>query len=60
MDDPNGTLPVTFAVAVDNAAIPPTFTATATRDGGPCDEKTQTVNQARTFGGDWPQTGVCP
>ena len=60
MDNPNGTLPVTFTVVVDNAAIPPTFTATATRNGGPCDTKIQTVIQDHTFGGNWPQSGICP
>ena len=61
MDDPNGVVPATFAVVVDNGANPPTFTATATRAGGPCGGKTQTVDQARTFGGNWPQAGTpCP
>ena len=60
MDDPNVTIPVTFTVVVNNAAVPPTFTATATRNGGPCNAETQTVNQARVFGGVWQQNGTCP
>ena len=60
MDNPNTALPVTFTVAVDNVANPPTFTATATRNGGGCDTETQTVDQTRTFGGIWKQTGACP
>ena len=65
MDDPNNIVPVTFAVVVNNVANPPTFTATATRNGGPCDGKIQTVDQARAFnvgvavGDTWPQSGTC-
>lgn len=62
MDNPNiaSRIPVTFSLAMNNAVVPPTFTATATRNGGPCDGLIQTVDQARTFGGDWPADGVCP
>ena len=48
MDDPNGVLPITFAVAGVGLN---TFTATATRNGGPCNGKTQTLDQNRTLGG---------
>ena len=58
MDNPNGVLPVTFAVTVV-AGPPPTFAATATRNGGACGGKTQTVDQTHAFGGNWPQNGVC-
>ena len=61
MDDPTGAIPATFTVVVNNGAVPPTFTATATRNGGPCNTKTQTVDQTHTFGGNWPQAGTpCP
>ena len=60
MDDPAGAVPATFAVAVNNGVNPPTFTATVTRNGGPCDTMTQTVDQTHAFGGTWPQNGVCP
>ena len=56
MDNPNGTLPVTFTLGNVAAA---TFTATATRNGGPCNGRTQAVDQAHGFGGNWPQNGVC-
>ena len=59
MDDPSGAVPATFTVVVNNGAAPPTFTATVTRNGGPCNAKTQTVNQAHAFGGTWPQSGTC-
>ena len=61
MDDPNGVIPVTFTVVV-GVGPPPTFTATATRNGGPCDTRTQTVDQAHVFTTPapiWPQTGTC-
>lgn len=57
MDDPNAdnTIPVEFSVAADAT----TFTATATRIGGPCNGKTQTITQTRARAGDWPETGEC-
>ena len=48
MDNPNGTLPVTFDVVGIGAN---TFTARATRNGGPCNGRTQTLDQNRTLGG---------
>lgn len=47
MDDPNGVLPMTFAVV----AGANTFTVTATRNGGPCNGMTQTLNENRVLGG---------
>ena len=47
MDNPNGSLPVTFTVA----AGANTFTVTATRNGGPCNNTTLTINENRVFGG---------
>ena len=62
MDNPNPDaegrpLPVNFTVALPT---PTTFTATATRVGGPCAGLTQTINQNRTRGGGWPESGQCP
>ena len=45
-----------FAIVVDNAANPPTFTATATRRAGPCaaaGSNTMTVNQLGTLTDTW-------
>ncbi|MBI3010980.1 MAG: hypothetical protein HYY58_00605 [Candidatus Omnitrophica bacterium] len=57
MDDPNigSPLPVTFRVDGGGAS----FTATATRIGGPCPERTLTIDQNRAFTGNWPSSGVC-
>ena len=57
MDDSNldTTIPVDFTVATGSV----TFTATATRVGGPCDTRTQTIDQDRAVGGTWPDTGEC-
>ena len=57
MDNPNGsTIPVIFSVGgVTKSA----FTATATRIGGPCDGKTQTLDENRAAGGTWPTSGAC-
>lgn len=63
MDNPNpGPLPVAFTVGVLPAppAAATTFIATATRDGGPCDDRTLTINHSRVQGGDWLGTGLCP
>mgnify|MGYP001618548396 CR=1 FL=1 len=51
IDDPNasGVAPVTFKV-VGGAA---TFTATATRNGGPCNGDTKTIDQDRNVAGTW-------
>ncbi|MBI4342304.1 MAG: prepilin-type N-terminal cleavage/methylation domain-containing protein [Candidatus Omnitrophica bacterium] len=50
MDNPNGNpaLPVTFTVGGIGLN---TFTVTATRNGGNCNGKTQTLDQNRTVGG---------
>ena len=59
MDDPNFPgIPVTYTVAVGGGGT--TFTATVTRNGGPCDGQTQTINQLRvlTSSGTW-NTGAC-
>lgn len=50
---------VQFDVAtVNNAAVPPTFTATATRAAsGPCPNNTITINETGALGGTWP---TCP
>jgi type IV pilus assembly protein PilE len=59
MDNPNvagDSLPVTFSTTMPTSV---TFTATAKRDGGPCNGKTQTIDQDRVFGGDWPADGGC-
>lgn len=57
MDNPNGSnMPVTFKVT---GVGPNTFKATATRNGGPCNNKTQTLDENRTAGGNWPSTGAC-
>jgi prepilin-type N-terminal cleavage/methylation domain-containing protein len=51
MDDPNlAAVPVAFKVTSPGPAFT-TFTATATRNGGPCNGQTQTINQLRTLGG---------
>lgn len=56
MDNPNlGSVPVAFAVSVVGA----TFTATATRVGGRCNTRTVTIDQSRTLGGTWPESGDC-
>lgn len=50
MDNPNGgVLPVTFSIAAGAA----TFTATAERNGGPCDTNVITIDQNRTIAGSW-------
>jgi prepilin-type N-terminal cleavage/methylation domain-containing protein len=57
MDNPNGTLPVTFAVPASGAS---TFTAQATRDaGGLCAGKVMTINEQRVLGGDWIPDPAC-
>ena len=53
MDDPNGVLPVAFTLV----AGANTFTATATRNGGPCNGLTETIDENRTIGGTWPPNG---
>lgn len=53
IDNPNlAGVPVAYAVSAAGS----TFTATATRNGGPCDGKTRTVDQDRvmTAGSCWP------
>lgn len=62
MDNPNGgPIPATFTVTAGGTAALPTFTATATRSvGGPCNDRTLTINQGRVFGGTWPASGDCP
>jgi prepilin-type N-terminal cleavage/methylation domain-containing protein len=60
MDNPNtGGIPVDFRVTA--AAAPPGFKATAKRVGGPCDNKTQTIDEQRQPGaGDtWTNPDVC-
>lgn len=55
MDNPNVTtsLPVTFTASAAGAGSAATFTATARRNGGPCDTLAQTVNEQKTLGGLW-------
>lgn len=55
MDDPNdiSTMPVGFSVTSSGSGGSATFTATATRNGGPCDGRTRTINDSRTLGGNW-------
>ena len=48
MDNPNGSPDVTFDVIGIGVN---TFTARATRNGGPCNGTTQTLDQDRTLGG---------
>ncbi len=50
MDNPNA---AGGAVSYSVTAAGATFTATATRVGGPSNGRTITVNQDRTFGGTW-------
>lgn len=58
MDDPNRPgFPVAFAIAVNNGVNPRTFTATATRVGGPCGDWTRTMDQAK--GGTWNNPTPC-
>lgn len=55
MDDPTGTIPVTFTVTVSGGPPPDAFVATATRNGGPNDGKKLTIDQDRgNPGEDWP------
>jgi len=58
MDNPNGgSVPVSFTVGV----VGKTFTATATRNGGLCNGKVQTINELRQpgAGDNWPASGDC-
>ena len=54
MEDPNiGSIPVGFTVTASGIGPAATFTATATRQGGPCDTNTRTINDQRIFSGSW-------
>lgn len=57
MDDPS-TAQVTYSVAVDNVANPPTFTATATRLDGACATSTMQINDQGTYTPD-PTVTLC-
>ena len=61
MDDPNGAQngPVRYSVTTD-ATKTKSFTATATRIGGSCNNRTQTIDQNRVATTGWPQSGTCP
>lgn len=60
MDDPNkiSQIPVTFSVTTSGCGGGPCFKATATRNGGSCNNKTLTINEDRTFMPDL-STKVC-
>jgi len=51
MDNPN--TPATAYTVTATVGPPPTFTATATRNGGQCNTLSMTINQARAMGGPW-------
>ena len=57
MENPNIGIPppVAFEIPAAGAAD---FTAQATRNGGPCDGMTRTIDQTRTLGGNWPTCGA--
>ena len=54
MENPNGGIGVTFAVATSNGDT--RFTATATRNGGACNNNTRTVDETGlgNMAGSWP------
>ena len=55
MDDPSNAA-IEYSVTGDTKS----FTATARRTNGQCQNETQTINQDRQVGGVWKSTGVCP
>ena len=60
VDDPNAVKTiegVTFTVEEIGGGAG--FTATATRDNGPCKNKILTIDNAKTETGDWPRNGKC-